>query len=92
MVKGAVCKTAMQRFDPARRLQTALGAVVCLVDLVCFVYLVCFVQPKKLDKPNNGSRLARILPVARRSLRAYARLREKSIRHCFVREIWLIGA
>jgi hypothetical protein len=24
VVKGAVCKTAMQRFDPARRLQTAL--------------------------------------------------------------------
>ena len=24
MVKGAVCKTAMQRFDPARRLQTSL--------------------------------------------------------------------
>ncbi len=22
VVKGAVCKTAMQRFDPARRLQT----------------------------------------------------------------------
>ena len=26
VVKGAVCKTAMQRFDPARRLQTALRA------------------------------------------------------------------
>src|SRR5262245_42008751 len=25
VVKGAVCKTAMQRFDPARRLQTALA-------------------------------------------------------------------
>ena len=24
VVKGAVCKTAMQRFDPARRLQTSL--------------------------------------------------------------------
>lgn len=24
--KGAVCKTAMQRFEPARRLQTALRA------------------------------------------------------------------
>ena len=23
VVKGAVCKTAMQRFDPARRLQSA---------------------------------------------------------------------
>jgi hypothetical protein len=26
VVKGAVCKTAMQRFDPARRLQAALRA------------------------------------------------------------------
>jgi hypothetical protein len=26
VVKGAVCKTAMQRFDPARRLHTALRA------------------------------------------------------------------
>ena len=25
VVKGAVCKTAMQRFDPARRLQTSLA-------------------------------------------------------------------
>ena len=25
--KGAVCKTAMRRFEPARRLQTALRAV-----------------------------------------------------------------
>ena len=25
VVKGAVCKTAMQRFDPARRLQTELA-------------------------------------------------------------------
>ena len=25
VVKGAVCKTAMQRFDPARRLHTALA-------------------------------------------------------------------
>ena len=30
VVKGAVCKTAMQRFDPARRLQTSPQGEVCL--------------------------------------------------------------
>ena len=38
VVKGAVCKTAMQRFDPARRLQTSL--VHGLVHLVSLIYLV----------------------------------------------------
>ena len=59
VVKGAVCKTAMQRFDPARRLHPHLY-VVCLVHLayrVCLVYRVGLVQPNKqdkLNKPNNG--------------------------------------
>ena len=37
-------------------------------------------------------RLVRSLPVARGSLRALARLREKSIRHCFILQIGLVGA
>jgi hypothetical protein len=32
VVKGAVCKTAMQRFDPARRLHIPL-CMVCLTDV-----------------------------------------------------------
>lgn len=35
--KGAVCKTAMQRFEPARRLQTTLpaGSVYAVPSATC---------------------------------------------------------
>ena len=33
VVKGAVCKTAMQRFDPARRLQTEFAR-----PTLCIIY------------------------------------------------------
>ncbi len=60
VVKGAVCKTAMQRFDPARRLHIALGAwfvwFIWSIWFVWFIELVWFnqVNKAKLNKPNNG--------------------------------------
>ena len=80
---------AVQNCDAAVRPRSAppsrTSCVVCLVDLV---HLVRFVQSNKRNRPNNHPVT---LPVARRSLRALARLGEKSIRHCLILKIGLVG-
>ena len=54
VVKGAVCKTAMQRFDPARRLQTALRAwSVWSIWFVLFVWLIWFIWLASFNQTNE---------------------------------------
>jgi hypothetical protein len=93
VVKGAVCKTAMQRFDPARRLHTAfVRGLFGLFRL--FGWLIETNQMNQINQTNKTNQINHPvpLPVAYCSLRAYARLWEKSIRHVFILQIGLIGA
>jgi hypothetical protein len=90
VVKGAVCKTAMQRFDPARRLHSAHGAQ--SVWFIWFVWLNETNQMNQINQTDQTNQSNHSLPVSRRSILTGARFGEELIGRRFFLQIRFVGA